>query len=318
MKTKDLRKQLMAAIAMTMVAVIALGSSTYAWFINNTLVTAGPVNVTAAASNTLLISQSDGTADDIDGWRTNIELTTENALAAADDAGLAPVSTVGADDTTTMSFFKSSAWDADDEDYNAKAFALVTDNAKTTEFFKDNFKIKASQACGLYLTKDTAFSGSGTVLDKTLRLALVVTNKTGEYQGTYFYQIDGEETSFAENSTHTTIIGDDVEGTIKAISGTNSSAKIDVTNEDNKTGVKVLDTNALAGNDNEQALVLANSAELLYTFAGADDYCNVTTYIWMEGCDYDTVTANVTDFTGLANKITAKLGFGAGPAPATP
>ena len=35
---KALKKQLAAAIAMVLVAAVALGSSTYAWFVNNTMV----------------------------------------------------------------------------------------------------------------------------------------------------------------------------------------------------------------------------------------------------------------------------------------
>ena len=44
---KALKKQLAAAIAMVCVAAVALGSSTYAWFVNNTQVTATDVTVTA-------------------------------------------------------------------------------------------------------------------------------------------------------------------------------------------------------------------------------------------------------------------------------
>ena len=48
---KSLKKQLMAAIAMVCVAAIALGTSTYAWFVNNTRVTAGEFSATATTSN---------------------------------------------------------------------------------------------------------------------------------------------------------------------------------------------------------------------------------------------------------------------------
>lgn len=40
MSTKALKTQLLAAIAMVLVASIALGSSTYAWFANNNKVDA--------------------------------------------------------------------------------------------------------------------------------------------------------------------------------------------------------------------------------------------------------------------------------------
>ena len=47
MSIKSLKKQLMAAIAMVLVAAVALGSSTYAWFASNNTVTATDVSVTA-------------------------------------------------------------------------------------------------------------------------------------------------------------------------------------------------------------------------------------------------------------------------------
>ena len=36
MQSKAIKRQLLAAVAMVLVAAIALGSSTYAWFANNT------------------------------------------------------------------------------------------------------------------------------------------------------------------------------------------------------------------------------------------------------------------------------------------
>ena len=60
MSIKKLRNQLFAAIAMVLVASIALGSSTYAWFVNNAQVTATKVNVTATTAYSLMIKLSDG------------------------------------------------------------------------------------------------------------------------------------------------------------------------------------------------------------------------------------------------------------------
>ena len=40
MNSKAIRKQLLAAVAMVLVAAVALGSSTYAWFVSNNSVTA--------------------------------------------------------------------------------------------------------------------------------------------------------------------------------------------------------------------------------------------------------------------------------------
>lgn len=57
MSTKALKTQLLAAIAMVLVASIALGSSTYAWFASNRAVTATDMKVTATTTGSLVISQ---------------------------------------------------------------------------------------------------------------------------------------------------------------------------------------------------------------------------------------------------------------------
>ena len=52
---KALKKQLAAAIAMVLVAAIALGSSTYAWFVSNTKVDAKTTNISAQSNSAYLV-----------------------------------------------------------------------------------------------------------------------------------------------------------------------------------------------------------------------------------------------------------------------
>ena len=52
---KDLKKQLMAAIAMVLVAAIALGSSTYAWFVSNNKVTGTTTTISAQSNSAYLV-----------------------------------------------------------------------------------------------------------------------------------------------------------------------------------------------------------------------------------------------------------------------
>lgn len=76
MNSKKLKTQLLAAVAMTLVAVIALGSSTFAWFANNTEVKATGMNVVAKSNDTfLLISKDNQTADNIQTeGKTSVDL----------------------------------------------------------------------------------------------------------------------------------------------------------------------------------------------------------------------------------------------------
>lgn len=73
MNVKSLRKQLMAAIAMVLVAAVALGSSTYAWFAANRTVKATDMQVSATSSTSLIIANSVPTASDT---ATSVSATT--------------------------------------------------------------------------------------------------------------------------------------------------------------------------------------------------------------------------------------------------
>lgn len=78
MNSKAIKRQLLAAIAMVLVAAIALGSSTYAWFAANTSVTATGANVTAQTPTTILISKTDETT----GFGSTIAMDNESDMAS--------------------------------------------------------------------------------------------------------------------------------------------------------------------------------------------------------------------------------------------
>lgn len=92
MNVKALKKQLMAAIAMVLVATIALGSSTYAWFANNNKVTAQGMSVQAAAQGGIEIKYNSSTGS-VSGTATTSYATTATASLA--NTSLYPTSTTG-------------------------------------------------------------------------------------------------------------------------------------------------------------------------------------------------------------------------------
>lgn len=59
MNSKAIKRQLLAAIAMVLVAALALGSSTFAWFANNNKVTANGISITAQSEGKLLLIDTD-------------------------------------------------------------------------------------------------------------------------------------------------------------------------------------------------------------------------------------------------------------------
>ena len=93
MSTKSLKKQLMAAIAMVLVAAVALGSSTYAWFVSNNQVTATTSTISAQSNAPFLkIANKADVADD-NAWK-NVT-TTEDTFNETNVKTLYPAQVVG-------------------------------------------------------------------------------------------------------------------------------------------------------------------------------------------------------------------------------
>ena len=300
METKALKKQMGAAIAMVLVAAVALGSATFAWFVNNTKVKAESVSVTAKSANTLLISHGTDNA-----WGMSAAFKQKTATE------FVPVSTVNATD-----FFKDTAWATEtggDQkgQYNAAKFSAA-DSSK--DYFVDTFQVKSSQDCGLYLDSETKFEvGEGVDANilKSMRLALKVDGKT------YFYQIDASNIDGKGNSYNTTLttISADADGIKKAIASATSDTAAatagDITgaNVDSTSGVIALASGVVAAPSDNTILVAADAAKKLCDLE-ANEPKTVSVAIWMEGCDYDCNTVMVKSITEKA--VSCVLGFCAG------
>ena len=172
---------------MVCVAAVALGSSIYARFVNNTKVMASSVTVTAQAANNLLITHGNGTIGA--AWRTTATMGTFTTT------NFKPVSTIGANTAVTdLSFYKDSAWATEatgieQGKYNASGFTTATAG---TKYYKDTMTLKASQASKLYLDTEAVFSatGSSNETSKTLRLALIVHGAgNNTTYGVYFFRL---------------------------------------------------------------------------------------------------------------------------------
>ena len=305
METKALKKQMGAAIAMVLVAAVALGSATFAWFVTNTKVTAGTAQVSATTANTLLIKNENGE------WATNYAFTDENT-------NFVPVSTIGKNSTEAFEFFTQNDWAKDtDNKITVNKVAAATDGSYWTK----DFEIKASQACKLYLDTDTVFTASGTnnTMNKTLRLALVVSDSDNNWKKTVFYQID-PETNSATGTYNTTLAALGADGITKAISGMTKANDADTNGTPTADNIVSEASKALTGTSAALATADADnglnatvgSADELYTFTSNNEVVKIKAYIWMEGCDYDCNNSTVSEITGAGNTMTATLGFCAG------
>lgn len=81
MSTKALKTQLLAAIAMVLVASIALGSSTYAWFASNRAVTATDMKVTATTTGSLVITK--GNLPGVETTAISVQATDDTAAVTS-------------------------------------------------------------------------------------------------------------------------------------------------------------------------------------------------------------------------------------------
>lgn len=91
MKTNSRKRVLVSSVAMLLVAMLALGTATYAWFTSNTTATANGLNVKTSKTSTLEISKSDHI------WGTNVNYShTQSMYPASTANGTAFFKTVAA------------------------------------------------------------------------------------------------------------------------------------------------------------------------------------------------------------------------------
>lgn len=95
---KALKKQMAAAVAMVCVAAVALGSSTYAWFVSNNTVTAKTASISAQSNAPFLVISNDAI--------TKTSTKTEETTTVADKT-LYPVQMVAANDDATVFTWQS-------------------------------------------------------------------------------------------------------------------------------------------------------------------------------------------------------------------
>ena len=311
---KTLKKQLGAAIAMVCVAAVALGSSTYAWFINNTRVTAESVELTAETSYALMISKNaTGTASTASDWVTLHTITNDTVNK------MRPVSTNGADslsDEGKLLFAASNAWDNGQKVVSYK-------EPKITDYWTESFDIKASQACKLFLSDQTTFNVDNNAagdLDKVLRLALVVKKQGADAKDAkvFIYEVNNSATTL--KAITTTGDANGIKEAIKcdyepvaadtAIASANATvAAINAENYKSDAIATLADSKIISDGN---SIVSGGNVTPIYTFNTPEEVCSVTAYIWMEGCDEDCVSANIKTLTEAANKLKVNLGFCAG------
>lgn len=135
----SLKRQMAAAIAMVLVSAVALGSSTYAWFVSNNRVTATTTNISAQSNSAYLV---------IDTEKTTTS-STSSKTASGEDKALYPAKIEKSD--AGAAIWKSAYAEKADKS------AMKSD----TEFTIDDGTAAKAVEAG-YAVKNTFYIGTGT------------------------------------------------------------------------------------------------------------------------------------------------------------
>ena len=259
MNSKAIKRQLLAAIAMVLVAAIALGSSTYAWFVASGTVTAEGMKVKAQSEGGLAISYGGG------AWGTTAaaDLTTSKVLYPISSADLSKwyhatakmVNNYEADTSTRA-------------DFTDKVFATNGDFITSNSYVvMKEFQIESTSSDkpskGLYVSDVSVTNAS-----KTMSTALRV--------GVYYKPTDGTATFNIFGPVHLT--------------GANGNTEF---NDPSNNYTVFNDKGASAGSVT-LATANAEGATLIdaNTEISATNAITVRIFIWFEGEDHNLFSAN--------------------------
>lgn len=153
---KSRKKILLSSIAMLLVALVALGSATFAWYVSQSSVTASQTKFSAAAAEGLVIRHT--TADEWGTTVTNLEQATDLNPATTSYANIASIVRAGGGTGTT--FTDGTLTNALTEETGTLA------NGKVGSFLYDSFYVASSSGANVNATLTlTASTVSGTYMN---------------------------------------------------------------------------------------------------------------------------------------------------------
>lgn len=279
METKALKKQLGAAIAMVLVAAIALGAATFAWFVNNNAVTATSVDVSTSSSVPNLFITSTG--------KTTDKMSKPNP--DSNPSALYPVSTNNAD-----AFYETLHWTTGTGDH------AVADEYQNALVHEKDKTVYADYTFNLGVTNgkmNVYFdSGAATTLAANAQMGTAgrFAIKFGEGGWTLF-KVTGTAT---KNGYYTD-------------SAATGDVDYWVTGAGDATKVQVADYKSFedyAGEIDGKGQAVAGKTPLTTIDSTQNGgMVAVTVRVWYEGCDKDCVSENAR--SGIKSAITGNLGF---------
>ena len=289
METKALKKQLGAAITMVLVAAIALGAATFAWFVNNNAVTAEGVDVSTSSSVPNLYITKTG--------QTSGSMT----AAGKNPSKLYPVST---NDATN--FYETLHWTTGtdhavaDQYQNAIAREKMDNGDPKTVYADYTFTLGVTNgSMDVYFDSSTAATtlkaNPETKMGTAGRFAISFDNGATWK----LFKVPGTETG---KGYYTDSVATNGDYWVKSDGNTISADKADYKN-----------FAAYAGSINDKGQAVPGqvspgvNAEPLISLSSDNGPVTVTVRVWYEGCDKDCVSENAG--AGIASAIKGNLGF---------
>lgn len=286
METKALKKQLGAAIAMVLVAAIALGAATFAWFVNNNAVTATGVDVSTSSAVPNLYIKSAG--------KTTGPMSTEGNK---NPSKLYPVSTNDA-----VNFYETKHWTSGNDHALADEYqlAIKRDQDKQTKEYNNvyadyTFELGVSNGkMNVYFDSSdvaTTLAANGQ-MGTAGRFAI----KFGDGNWTLF-KVKGTATA---NGYYTDEAA--TENKDYWVTAAGDSTKV--------LEARYADMAKYSGSvDGQGQVQVGENVTPLTTIDSTvnEGKVKVTVRVWYEGCDKDCVSENAA--AGIQNAITGNLGF---------
>lgn len=271
----SLKKQLVAAVAMVCVAAVALGSSTYAWFVNNNTVTATGVDLSTSSSSANLYITSAGK-------------TTDTATAAdTNPSKLYPTSTNNANN-----FFETKHW------VNGTGSNAVADEYQNALEHETGKSVYADYTFKLGVTNgsmDVYFDSS----DKATTLKTATNMGTAARFAIKFN--DGDWKIFKVKGTDTK------KGYYTDQNASTGDYWVTAAGKNTIAQATYKEMSTYSGEIDNKGQAVAGTTKLATIEAGTDNEQTVTVRIWYEGCDKDCVSENAG--TGIEHAVTGNLGF---------
>ena len=274
---KALKKQLAAAIAMVCVAGVALGSSTYAWFVSNNAVTAKGVDLSTTSSVPNLYITSSGKTTD-----------------AATAAGTNPTKLYPTSTNNANSFFETKHWTSGAENSNH----AVADEYQTALTHEDGKTVYADYTFKLGVTNGTM----DVYFDSSEAATTLAANTNMGTAARFAIKFnDGAWTMFKVKGTATN------NGYYTDQNATDGDYWVTSAGKNTIEAATYANMATYSGSVNAQGQAVAGTTKLTTIQQGTDKEQTVTVRIWYEGCDKDCVSENAAN--GITNAVTGNLGF---------